>query len=169
MYRKIDFLDKLILEKIQKDAKITHKELAAELNVSTKPIFDRIKRFEKNGIIKKYVGILDEKKLNKKITAFCSISLHSLFENDISIFIKEIKQIPDIVEIFQTAGNFDYLVKVIVKDMDEFQSFVSKKLFKVKNINSVKTSFVTKEEKRTTEIRDISEYIVEPISKSTSF
>lgn len=153
--KKLDQLDILILERLQQDAKITHKELASDLNVSTKPVFDRIKRLEKEGVIKKYVALLDEKKVDKKILAFSFISLKNLSINDMEDFHLRIKSYPQVMEVHQTAGNYDYLIKVLAKDIDDFQHFLSISLTEIQNIGRIQTSLVTQTIKTSTEIRNI--------------
>ena len=137
----LDDTDKKILELLQNNAKLTIREIAAQLHLSTTPIFDRIKRLEKNQIIVKNVVLLDKSKIGKKLTCFLQISIkeHSLAM--IKEFTRKITSFDEVMECYHISGDFDYMVKVVVSDMDEFNDFLLSKLAKVPNIYRHSTQF----------------------------
>ena len=137
----LDDTDKKILQLLQSNAKLTIREIAAQLHLSTTPIFDRIKRLEKNQIIVKNVVLLDKSKIGKKLTCFLQISLkeHSLAM--IKEFTRKITSFDEVMECYHISGDFDYMVKVVVSDMDEFNDFLLSKLCKVPNIYRHSTQF----------------------------
>ena len=119
----LDDTDKKILELLQNNAKLTIREIAAQLNLSTTPIFDRIKRLEKNQIIVKHVALLDKTKIGKKLTCFVQISIkdHSLAL--VKEFTRKVNSLDEVMECYHISGDADYMIKVVVRDMDEYNDF----------------------------------------------
>ena len=142
---KIDATDRRIIAMLQKDGKMTIKDMAEQLKMTTTPIFDRIKRLERDGIIKGYTALVDREKLGYQLMAFCSVRLESHHTTYLEQFVREIKQFPEIVECYHLAGVFDYLLKLYVKDMEDYQHFITKKLATIPNIGRVQSSFVMTE------------------------
>jgi len=138
----LDAIDKRIIQLLQQDAKMKMKEIAEALNMTTTPIFERIKRLEQQGFIKGYTAIIDKKKVGFDLVAFCSVSLERHHEDNIEKFVEEIHALPEVLECYHIAGMFDYLLKILVKDMNDYQHFLTRKLAKVKNIGKVQSSFV---------------------------
>ncbi len=149
---KIDTTDKAILKLLQQNGKYTIKELATKLNLTATPIFERIKRLESNGFIESYKAILNRKKIGLSLLTFCNISLKSHEATFISKFEKDILQFDEVIECYHTAGVYDYLIKVMVKNMDEYQFFLAKKLASIENIGQVQSAFVMTEIKSTTNL-----------------
>lgn len=145
----IDTTDKSILKLLQQNGKYTIKELALKLNLTSTPIFERIKRLESDGYIESYKAILNRKKIGLSLLTFCNVSLKSHEASYISKFEKDILQFDEVIECYHTAGTYDYLIKVMVKDMDEYQYFVAKKLASIENIGQVQSAFVMTEVKST--------------------
>ncbi|MDC9723033.1 MAG: Lrp/AsnC family transcriptional regulator [Urechidicola sp.] len=143
----LDQTDKNILKLLQSNGKITIKELASKLNLTATPIFERIKRLESEGYISSYKAILNRKKIGLQLVAFCNISLKSHETNYIAKFEKDILQFDEVIECYHIAGMFDYLIKVMVLDMDEYQHFVAKKLASIENLGQVQSAFVMTEVK----------------------
>ena len=148
----IDATDKAILRLLQQNGKYTIKELATKLNLTATPIFERIKRLENNGFIESYKAILNRKKIGLSIVVFSNVTLKSHEALFISKFEKDILQFDEVIECYHTAGVYDYLIKVMVKDMDDYQAFVAKKLASIDNIGQVQSAFVMTEVKSTTNL-----------------
>ncbi|MBK9015983.1 MAG: Lrp/AsnC family transcriptional regulator [Saprospiraceae bacterium] len=153
MMIKLDALDLRILDLLQNDAYATHKEIAGKLNMTTTPVFERIKRMERDGIIRKYTAVLDRQKLGLKLAAFCDVQLKEHSTPFLEKFELEIQSIEEVQEVYHIAGMYDYLLKVVVKDMESYQDFVAKKLAALDNIGRVQSSFVMKEISHTTRFK----------------
>ena len=151
----LDDTDKKILELLQNNAKLTIREIAAQLNLSTTPIFDRIKRLEKNQIIVKHVALLDKTKIGKKLTCFVQISIkdHSLAL--VKEFTRKVNSLDEVMECYHISGDADYMIKVVVRDMDEYNDFLLSKMSKVPNIYRHKTQFALSCTKYSTAFKNI--------------
>jgi len=143
----IDPTDKSILALLQKDGKITFKEVASQLNLTTTPVYERIKRLEREGYIKSYKAILDRKKIGLNLLVFCNISLKEHQASFLVQFEKDIKEFNEVIACYHIAGMYDYLIKISVQDMDVYQHFMANKLANIKNIARVQSSFVMTEVK----------------------
>ncbi|MDR2927786.1 MAG: Lrp/AsnC family transcriptional regulator [Cytophagaceae bacterium] len=146
----LDSTDKKLLTLLQDNAKLTTKQLAHYLNLTVTPVFERIKRLEKNGFIKKYVAITDKRKLGKLLTVFCHVSLKEHDKQIIKQFEKRVVEMPEIMECHHIAGEHDYLLKVVTEDMESYHRFVSTQLTAIENISNVNSSFVMNELKYST-------------------
>jgi Lrp/AsnC family leucine-responsive transcriptional regulator len=146
----LDATDKQILNLLQEDAKYTNKEIAEKLNMTTTPIFERIKKLEREGFIQKYVALVDRKKVQLSLLAFCDVSLKEHTTEYLECFQRDVQSLEEVVECYHIAGMFDYLLKVVVPDMDTYQNFVAKKLASLDNIGRVQSSFVMTEIKYST-------------------
>ncbi|WP_415328986.1 Lrp/AsnC family transcriptional regulator [Chryseobacterium sp. MMS23-Vi53] len=145
----LDDKDLQLLRLLQKDAKLTVKELAKEVNLSPSPVFERVKRLEQEGYVKKYAAILDAEKLNLGFTVFCQLKLKS---NDSYLaveFEQEILEIEEVAECYSISGDFDFLLKVYVRDMKQYQNFVFNILGAVPSIGSTHSTFVMAQVKNT--------------------
>lgn len=146
----LDATDIELLQALQKDAKANTKELSEKLHISKTPIYERIKRLENDGYIKRYVALVDNKKVGLPLIAFCNVSLAVHNDEHIQRFEKEIKEIDEIVECYSTGGIYDFLLKVVLKDLDAYNQFAFEKLTKVHGIVKMQSSFVLSEIKHTT-------------------
>ncbi len=138
----LDKIDLQIIHLLQKDAKMKIKEIASALNMTNTPIFDRIKKLEKSGVITGYSATINKEKVGLHLVAFCSITLDKHNEANISLFEKEIAELEEVIECYHIAGMVDYLLKVVARDMVEYQLFIAKKLAALDNIGRVQSSFV---------------------------
>ena len=149
---KLDDTDKKLLAILQEDSKTNIKEVASQLNLTKTPIYERIKRYDQEGIIKKYVGVLDTSKLDTAMVVFCSVSLESQKLDALESFDKAIANIPEVVECYLMGGANDFLLKVVVKDLQAYHTFSSGKLAALPNVSQIKSTFVLNEVKRSTVI-----------------
>ena len=148
---KLDDIDLKILRILQKDSKKTTKEVAEILNLTASPVYERIKRLEKKGYIKKYVALLDKKRINRPITAICMVSLRYHNEGFIEKFEQQIRAISEVQECFHMAGKVDFFLKINLQSLDAYHEFVRLKLSKIENIGVLESYFVLKEMFHTTE------------------
>ena len=139
---KFDNTDRDILKYLQEDAKLTTKELAGRLNLSPTPVYERVKRLENEGIITKYVAVVDREKVGKGLMVLCNIRLKEHEQKAGSKFVKQIIELPEVVECLNISGDYDFLIKVVVSDMREYQSFIMNKLASLENIGSTQSIFV---------------------------
>mgnify|MGYP002629132433 FL=1 len=147
----IDETDKVILRTLQKDAKKTAKEIAASLKLTTSPVYDRIRRLERLGFIKKYVAILDNRLVNRSVTSICQVSMRYHNETFIEHFEQEIKKLPEVQRCYHLAGQVDFVLEIHVRSLEEYHDFVKYKLSKIENIGSLNSTFVLKEIKQSSE------------------
>ena len=145
---KLDKTDLQLLRVVQQNARMTTKELAHEVNLSTTPVFERLKRLERDGIIKKYIAILDAEKLNQGFTVFCQVKLKQMNRDIAQSFVDVIKDIPEVSECYNISGNYDYLLKVHATDMRAYQSFVINTLGGIESLGSIESTFVMDEIKQ---------------------
>lgn len=146
----LDATDRQILTLLQQDAFISNKELSQQLNLSLTPIHERVKRLEREGYLKGYVGLVDRKKIGRDLIAFCQVSLKEHTQDFIREFEARIGGLPEVVECYNIAGPFDYLLKVIVRDMDDYRRFVVEQLAALAHIGGPQSLFVMAEIKVTT-------------------
>jgi len=148
----LDSIDKQLLVLLQKDCKQTNKELSNKLNLSVTAIYERIKKLEKEGIINKYVALLKNEKIEKAFVAFCHIKLIQHTQEYVVKFEKKVANLSEVLECYHISGDYDYLLKVIVRDMEAFREFMVNKLTNINHIGSTHSMFVISEVKHTTAI-----------------
>ncbi len=144
----MDILDKTdlqILRILQNNSKLTTKEVAAQVNLSTSPVFERLKRLESDGYIKKYVAVLDAEKLNFGFVVFCSVKLRRLNRDIASEFTSIVQNIPEVTECYNISGEYDYLLKIHAPDMKYYQEVIINVLGTVDSLGSLMSTFVMAE------------------------
>ncbi len=147
----LDQTDITILRILQEDSKKTTKEIANILNLTPSPIYERIRRLEKQGFIKKYVAILDKKLINKSVTTICQVSMRYHNEAFIEKFEEQIQNLQEVQECYHMAGQVDFILKIHTKSLEEYHDFVKYKLSKIENIGILNSTFVLKEIKHSSE------------------
>ena len=146
----MDATDKKLLELLQSDTKKTTAALAVKLNLSVTAVYERIKKLEREGIIDKYVALLNRNKINKGFVVFCHLKLLQHTKEFINQFEKEVIKLNEVLECFHVSGDYDYILKVCVKDMEEYREFMVTKLTTLHHIGSTHSSFMIGEVKNTT-------------------
>lgn len=142
---KLDKTDLQILRTLQENARLTTKELAARVSLTSTPVFERLKRLEANGYIKKYVAVLDTQKLNRGFVVFCHVKMSRLNREIAQEFARVISGIPEVTECYNISGNFDYLLKVHAPDIKYYQAFVLNVLGTIEHLGSLESVFVMDE------------------------
>ena len=145
----LDNIDLQILRALQENARLTTKELAAQVHLSTTPVFERVKRLEREGFILKYAAVLDAGKLGRGFTVFCSVKLKQMTRSVARNFISVIKDIPQVIECYNISGEYDYLLKIQASDMKYYNEFIINVLGNIDSIGSILSSFVMDEIKNT--------------------
>jgi Lrp/AsnC family transcriptional regulator, leucine-responsive regulatory protein len=141
----LDRYDRLILEALQQDGRISNQELADSISLSPSPCLRRVRALEESGLIDGYVALLNARKLGLTLMAFIQISMDKHTADRFDAFEKIVGGYPEVLECHLITGqSADYLLKVIVKDMDAYQQFLLQKLTRVEGVSGVHSSFVLK-------------------------
>ena len=138
----LDTVDIQILRTLQENARLTTEELAARVHLSTTPVFERLKRLESNGYIKKYIAVLDAEKLNQGFVVFCNVKMHRMSHDIAEQFSQMVKGIPEVTECYNVSGSFDYLLKVHAANMKYYREFVLNVLGSIEGLGSIESTFV---------------------------
>ena len=144
----LDHIDLQILRTLQDNARLTTKELAACVHLSTTPVFERLKRLENGGYIKKYIAVLDAEKLNQGFVVFCRVKLRRLNKEIAEEFTGIIREIPEVTECYNISGSYDYLLKIHAPDMKYYQEFLLNVLGTIESLGSMESTFVMDEVKQ---------------------
>ncbi|NRS89837.1 Lrp/AsnC family leucine-responsive transcriptional regulator [Flavobacterium sp. 7E] len=146
----LDPTDKKLLLLLQTDSKRTTKELSIKLNLSVTAVYERIKKLEREGIIDKYVVLLDKEKVGKGFIVFCHLKLIQHTKDFLTIFESQVTQLPEVLECYHVSGDYDYILKIVVKDMKAYREFLVTKLTTLHHIGSTQSTFMINEVKNTT-------------------
>lgn len=138
----LDSTDILILRALQADSKLTTKELAAKVNLSPSPTFERQKRLEREGYIERYTAIINPSKVGLGILVYCNIQLKKHGKEIGQEFMEAIQSIDEVTECYNTSGDYDFMMKVYVRDMPHYQDFVLNKLGVIDSIGRLSSNFV---------------------------
>ncbi len=140
---KLTKMDIRILDEIQSNARITNLELADKIGLSPSPCLRRVKQLEEAGYIDEYVARLNEKKLDLKLVALIQISMDRHTPDRFENFETQVKEYPEVQECYLITGqSADYLLKVIVPDMEFYQDFLLQKLTRIEGVSGVQSSFI---------------------------
>jgi Lrp/AsnC family leucine-responsive transcriptional regulator len=144
-FDKLDKVDLMILRTLQENARLTTKELAARVNLSSTPVFERLKRLEAGGYIKKYIAVLDAEKLNQGFIVFCRVKLRRLNRDIAADFSRIVQEIPEVTECYNISGSYDYLLKIHAPNMKYYQEFILNVLGTIESLGSLESTFVMAE------------------------
>jgi DNA-binding Lrp family transcriptional regulator len=147
-----DLYDLQILNALQKQGDISTQDLADQVNLSKTPCWRRVRKLEEMGYIKKYVALLDHKLLNLSVMAYVQVSMNSHDLKTLKIFDAFVEQSPYILDCNSTAGNFDYVMKVIAKDTEDLERFIMRELLNTGVVQSTNTNLILRAKKSTTEL-----------------
>lgn len=147
MTEKLDKVDLQILRTLQENARLTTKELAAQVSLSSTPVFERLKRLEREGYIKKYIAVLDADKLNQGFVVFCNVKLRRMNKDIAMEFTRIIQNIPEVTECYNISGSYDYLLKIHASNMKYYQEFIINVLGTIDSLDSLESMFVMDEVK----------------------
>jgi len=139
---KLDQKDLAILKLLQQNARVTVKEISDKVLLSTTPVYERIKRMEEAGVIKQYATLVDHAKVKKGLMVICYVSLKQHNKTAGAKFIKTIQEMNEVIECYNISGEFDFMLKVVVENMDSYYDFHVNKLSEAENIGNVQSVFV---------------------------
>lgn len=146
----LDPIDKKLLLLLQTDSKKTTKELSLKLNLSVTAVYERVKKLEREGIIDKYVALLNKPKVDKGFVVFCHLKLIQHSQEFLTKFESEVVKLSEVLECFHVSGDYDYILKIVVKDMEAYREFLVNKLTTLQHIGSTQSTFMISEVKNTT-------------------
>jgi len=138
----LDDKDLAILRLLQQNAKITVREIASQIHLSTTPVHERIKRMEDSGVIKQYVTLVDHAKVKKGLMVICYVSLKEHNKRSGAKFIKSIHELHEVIECYNISGEFDFMLKVVAENMDAYYDFHVNKLSQIENMGHLQSVFV---------------------------
>ena len=138
----LDVKDISILALLQQNARMTVKEIANKIHLSTTPVHERIKRLEASGVIKQYATLVDHTKVKKGLIAICYVSLKEHSKTAGTKFVKAINAMTEVIECYTISGEFDFMLKVVTEDMNEYHNFHVHKLSNIENMGHVQSVFV---------------------------
>lgn len=146
----LDDTDKKILRTLQHNSKITNKALSDGLSLSVTAVFERIKRLERNGVISGYVALVKPDKVEKAFMVLTQLKLVQHTKNTVIQFEAEVVKLPEVLECYHVSGEYDYILKVLVKDMEAYREFMLTKLTNLEHIGSTQSTFIISSVKSTT-------------------
>jgi Lrp/AsnC family leucine-responsive transcriptional regulator len=149
----LDTIDKKLINLLQQDSKQTTKKLSLQLNLSVTAVYERVKKLENQKVIEKYVAIVNKNKIEKSFLVFCHIKLMQHSKEYLNTFEYEVLKLEEVSECFHVSGDYDYILKIYVKDMDAYRNFVVTKLTAIKHIGSTHSTFAIEQVKNTTAIQ----------------
>lgn len=148
----MDAIDIKILDMLQEDASKTVKDMAKELALTTTPVYERIKKMEKSGLIKQYVALLNTEMLNKNIIVFMNITIKEHYKEARDTFIENMQNLSEVTEFYYTSGSFDFLAKVRFSNIKEYRDFLVNKVTGIRGISDIDSQIVLEEIKYSTKV-----------------
>ena len=150
MNHDLDQTDTGILNLLQTDARLSHKELANRLNKTVTPIHVRVRRLQNDGYIKRYAAILDPKKIDRGLIAYTQVQLKEHSQKKLMAFSEEVIKLTEVMECYHMTGAFDFLLRIAIKDMDEYNQLLMNKLSNLPDVGMMQSFFVMSEAKNET-------------------
>jgi len=145
----MDATDKKLLHFLQEDSTQTNKQLAIKANLSATATHERIKKLEREGIIEKYVAVVNRNKVQKGFVVFCHLKLVQHTKENVTTFEREVARLPEVLECYHVSGDYDYILKIYMANMEEYREFMVTKLTTLHHIGSTHSTFMIGEVKNT--------------------
>lgn len=144
----LDAIDRRIIAALQADGRMTVQQLAAQVGLSASPCARRVRLLEQAGVIKGYTAVIDQAQIGLPISAFASIKLARQHEEDLDSFASAVSRWPEVVDCYLMTGQRDYLMRIVVRDLEAYERFLKEKLTRLSNVASIETSFALGQVKR---------------------
>lgn len=145
--RALDPIDRKILQELQADAKLTNAELAQRVHLSPSPCLARVRALERAGIIRRYVALLDARAIGLGVSVFIHVRLEKQVEGALETFEATMKRYPEIMECYLMTGDSDYLLRLVVADVDALQRFIVEEISRMPGVSNIRSSFALKQVK----------------------
>lgn len=150
---KLDNTDLQILEYLQQDSKMTNKEISVRLGLSVTAIYERIKKMEREAVISGYVALVSPNKVKRGFMVLCQIRLSQHTKDFLSRFENQVSKLSEVLECYHVSGEYDYILKVLVEDMEAYREFMVNKLTRLEHIGNTQSTFIISKIKDTTAIQ----------------
>ena len=147
--KSLDEIDRKILRHLQADGRMSLNDLAEKVGLSPSPCLRRVRMLERDGVIARYVAVLDQRAVGLPVSVFVSIKLEKQREESLERFAKAVERWPEVLECYLMTGSRDYWLRVVVPDLDAYERFVKQKLTRVEGIASIESSFALEQVKYT--------------------
>ena len=148
----LDRYDRTILQALQRNGRLSNRDLAEQIGLSAAPCWRRVKRLEEEGYIQDYIAELNPRTLGLQVAAFAEVSLDNHHGETLAAFNQMVESCAQILECHSVSGQCDYFLKIVERDMASYESFLSGTLLQVKGIRSINTMFSLKQSKMTREL-----------------
>ena len=148
----LDAIDLKILHELQENARLTNAELATRVNLSPSPCLTRVRALESAGIVDRYVTLLDPKKVELGVSVFISVTLERQVGKSLEQFERAIARYDEVMECYLMTGDSDYLLRVVVRDVEELQRFIIDKLSTLPSVSNIRSSFALRQVKYKTSL-----------------
>ena len=145
---KLDDIDRKIIGELQRNCRLTSQELADRVGLSASPCARRVRILEENGAIKGYVAVIDQAKVGLPVNVFASVKLERQREEELDTFSQAIAKWPEVADCYLMTGQRDYLLRIVVRDLEAYERFLKEKLTRLTCIASIESSFALGEVKR---------------------
>lgn len=146
---RIDAIDRSILAQLQADGRMSIADLADKVGLSPSPCLRRVRALESAGLIGRYVAVLDQRKAGLPVSVFVSIKLERQREDALDAFAAAVRRWPEVLECYLMTGQRDYLLRVVVADLDAYERFLKQRLTRVEGVASIESSFALEQVKYT--------------------
>lgn len=150
--RRLDATDNKIIAALQRDGRMSVQQLADSIGLSPSPCARRVRMLEEAGVIKGYAAVIDQRQVGLPISAFASIKLARQHEDDLDRFADAVARWPEVVDCYLMTGQRDYLLRIVVKDLDAYEQFLKHKLTRLDGVDSIETSFALDQVKRSSHL-----------------
>jgi Lrp/AsnC family transcriptional regulator, leucine-responsive regulatory protein len=138
---KLDAIDRRLLTALQADGRLTATELAERVGLTTSPCLRRLRRLEETGVIRGYAALVDQKKVGLPVSVFVSIRLERQREEDLARFEEAVRRCPEVVECYLMTGQRDYLLRVVARDLSDYERIIKETLTRIEGVASIESSF----------------------------
>lgn len=143
----LDTIDRKILSELQANAKLTNAELAQRVGLSPSPCLARVRALEKAGVVRRYVALLDARTVGLGVSVFIQVRLEKQAEGSLEVFEQAVKRFPQIMECYLMTGDSDYLLRLVVADVESLQRFMVEELVRIPGVSNIRSSFALKQVK----------------------
>ena len=143
----LDAIDRNILHHLQENARISNVELARAVGLSPSPCSRRVRDLEKAGIVKEYVTLIDPAAADLSVSVFINVTLDKQVEQDLEVFESAVRELPEVMECYLMTGDADYLLRVVIADLEAYKSFLMDHLTRIPGVANIRSSFALKQVK----------------------